>query len=60
MTSEDGKIMLQPRTSEDGEFNMYLTNFGPRIYFTDGKRGKLSKFVVESGLTNEAAPIDCN
>ena len=52
--------MLQPRTSEDDEFNMYLTNFGPRIYFTDGKRGKLSKFVVESGLTNEAAPIDCN
>ena len=57
MTSEDGKIMLKPRKSEDGEFNMYLTNFGPRIYFTDGKRGELLKFVVESGLTDEASPF---
>ena len=55
VTSEDGKIMLQSRDNLHGEFNKYLTRQMNAVRLTEGKKWE-SKFVVESGLTDEACP----
>ena len=55
VTSEDGKIMLQSRDNLNGEFNRYLTRDINAVLLKEGKKWS-SKFVVESGLTDEACP----